>query len=363
MNQQMNTQFNQCPECETSNYDRRDFFKSISKSTLGTMGTAIALGEVASLTNLTEANAAESLLSPLDGKQGPKPSTRTANPAEEIVKELYTTLSDEQKKAVCLTFEDPKRLSVNPNRALNVVINKVYNSKQIELIQRIVKAISSGEEGYQKISRGGTWDASKSFGNCGANFFGDPIKGDYAFLFTGHHLTIRCDGNFKDCIAFGGPIYYGHTPNGYSDKNIFNYQTKQVMKVFDALDEKQRMKALITMGNPGEGKKSITLHPEQKDHPGVHIAELGEDQKGLIKEVMKAILSPFRSEDVDEVMAIIKKSGGMEKISLAFYNEGYEGEKTSKNQPWSFWRLEGPGFVWNYRVLPHVHTYVKIACS
>ena len=27
---------------------------------------------------------------------------------------------------------------------------------------------------------------------------------------------------------------------------------------------------------------------------------------------------------------------------------------------WRFWRLEGPGFVWNYRVLPHVHTFVNI---
>jgi hypothetical protein len=28
---------------------------------------------------------------------------------------------------------------------------------------------------------------------------------------------------------------------------------------------------------------------------------------------------------------------------------------------WHFWRLEGPGFVWNYRVLPHVHCYVNIS--
>ena len=34
---------------------------------------------------------------------------------------------------------------------------------------------------------------------------------------------------------------------------------------------------------------------------------------------------------------------------------------TTDNQRWHFWRLEGPGFVWNYRVLPHVHTYVNIS--
>jgi hypothetical protein len=73
------------------------------------------------------------------------------------------------------------------------------------------------------------------------------------------------------------------------------------------------------------------------------------------------VLSPFRKEDVEEVMLVIKRIGGMEKIKLAFFADNYEGAKTSKEQPWSFWRLEGPGFVWNFRVLPHVHTYVNIS--
>ena len=49
----------------------------------------------------------------------------------------------------------------------------------------------------------------------GADIFGDPSKGKFAFQFTGHHLTIRCDGDSEEGAAFGGPIYYGHTPNGY----------------------------------------------------------------------------------------------------------------------------------------------------
>ena len=27
---------------------------------------------------------------------------------------------------------------------------------------------------------------------------------------------------------------------------------------------------------------------------------------------------------------------------------------------WHFWRLEGPGFVWNFRPLPHVHCFVNV---
>ena len=44
-------------------------------------------------------------------------------------------------------------------------------------------------------------------------------------------------------------------------------------------------------------------------------------------------------------------------MSLAFYRDPGENDP----RRWHFWRLEGPGFVWNYRVLPHVHTYVNIA--
>jgi hypothetical protein len=56
-------------------------------------------------------------------------------------------------------------------------------------------------------------------------------------------------------------------------------------------------------------------------------------------------------------MQIVKSRIGFDKMHLAFYKDAAGAEKT----PWKFWRLEGPGFVWNYRVLDHVHCYVNIA--
>ena len=102
-----------------------------------------------------------------------------------------------------------------------------------------------------------------------------------------------------------------------------------------------------------------TIKPPAKDAklPGISIGDVTKDQRELVEKVMKELVSPYRKEDGDEVMEIIKANGGMEKISLAFYQEG----KTSAEEPWTYWRLEGPGFVWNYRVLPHVHTYVNIS--
>jgi len=322
----------QCPEC---NLDRRDFVRL-----LGAGALAVATGAV--LPRRLRA-------------RDEKP-----HPAEDFVKELFAGMSADQKKMVCKPFDHQARLSVNPNRALGETIGKVYTKPQQELLDRIVKAISSGDEGYRLISRANTWDASRDFTNCGADIFGEPGKGEFAFLFTGHHLTVRCDGDFKDGVGFGGPIYYGHTPNGWSDRNLFYPQTKEVVSVYEALNEQQRKKATVAMGNPGEGAQSIRLRGKGATRPGIPCADLTKDQQELVGKVMRSLLSPFRKEDGDEVMQIIKDTGGLEKIQLAFYTEAYENAKTDAKQPWSFWRLEGPGIVWNFRVLPHVHTFVNI---
>ena len=38
----------------------------------------------------------------------------------------------------------------------------------------------------------------------------------------------------------------------------------------------------------------------------------------------------------------------------------YWGPAGAVFKPHWYWRLEGPGFVWNYRVLPHVHCFVNV---
>jgi hypothetical protein len=85
------------------------------------------------------------------------------------------------------------------------------------------------------------------------------------------------------------------------------------------------------------------------------VAELSADQRELVHKVMRAVLDPFRKEDADEVMEIVKANGGLEHVQFAFY-----GDVRDDRQRWSCWRLEGPGFIWNFRVLPHVHCYVNI---
>lgn len=324
-----------CPECEQG-VDRRDFMRAAGVIAAGAVIAPNALkAQQATATVQTGAAA------------------RPARPAEELVRELWGNMSEEQRRGVQLPWNDQRRLGMH-NSPIGRKIADAYTPAQRELNERIFKAICNGDEGFAKLSRGNSWDGSRSFENCGANIFGDPTTNQWAWVFTGHHLTVRCDGNSEPNAAFGGPMYYGHSPDGHSVRNAYNYQTRSVNAVFEALSAEQRRQAVV-QGNPGEQAGSVRFR--EMGYPGLKAGDLTADQRRLVETVMRTILDPYRREDADEVMAILRQNGGLEAIHLAFYRD----QNTTDNQHWHFWRLEGPGFVWNYRILPHVHCFVNIA--
>lgn len=327
-----------CPDCASPELDRRGFIGTgVSLLAVGAMGTVPAA---------------------LKAQQAAAPASRKARPAEVLIQELYASMSEAQKRTLVLPWNDRRRIGMY-NASLPGIpnIGDGYTPAQIELNQRILQAISSGEEGYFKLTREGTFDGSGSFNNCGAYIFGQPGNNrQYAWVFAGHHITVRCDGNSEPGAAFGGPMYYGHSPDGYSARNCFNFQTRSVMSVYEALNENQRQQAIV-VGTPGELEPSIRFRAAGQPMPGISGRDLSADQRRLVESVMRTVLSPYRREDADEVMDIVRHNGGMERIHLAFYRE----QAGNDSARYHFWRLEGPGFVWNYRVLPHVHTYVNIA--
>ncbi len=334
----------QCPDCDAMDgVGRRDFLMSVG-------GTAVTL---AGLELVPKAVAAQ-------GTPPAQPAPRAAKPAEALIRELYQGLTQQQRTQVVLPWNHgggnnaiPMRLRMY-NASLNANnIGVVYTPAQRELNERILRAICSDEEGHRRITRNGTFDGSQNFQRCGAHIFGDP-SGDnqFAWVFSGHHLTVRCDGNSEANTAFGGPMYYGHSPDGYSERNVFNFQTRSVLSVWEALNANQRRQATMTT-NPGEQAASVRFRRE--GYPGISIRDLTPDQRRLVETVMRTLISPYRREDGDEVMELIRRNGGMERIHLGFYKDNPTSER------WNFWRLEGPGFVWNYRVLDHVHCFVNIA--
>ena len=86
------------------------------------------------------------------------------------------------------------------------------------------------------------------------------------------------------------------------------------------------------------------------------MSELSDDQKQLVEDSIRVLLAPYREEDVNEAMAILKASGGMDSLRMAFYKDGDIGQ----DRVWDNWRIEGPSLVWHFRGDPHVHAYINI---
>jgi hypothetical protein len=337
-----------CPDCESGPVTqpilgRRDFIR-----VLGSTAAAVAIG---GLTPLQKARAARA------EKQAE---------AEALVFELYKTMDSDQRQKLVLPWDAgvtngkgyPARLNTANAPVGKSVIGLEYSKKQVELLDKIFHSISNGEEGYKRLSRNGKFDNSGAFENIGALIYGEPVEGKkFSLVFCGHHLTLRCDGNSEEKTAFGGPLYYGHSPKGYATTNVFYNQTKALNEMFASLGKGQREMA-VKPGRWQDGVSTVKLPKKDAMMPGLSIHDMSKDQQEHIEKVMRELVSPYRKEDGDEVMEIIKENGGMEKIALAFYQE--QGEFNDK-EPWTYWRLEGPGFVWSFRALPHIHTFVNIS--
>lgn len=335
-----------CPECDDGldhapSATRRQFL-----ARLGAGAAALAVGTAPTLVSA----------------QAPAPAQRReATPAEGLVRELYQGLSEAQRRNLVypwnhMTRGTPSRLLTYNSAIFNKRLEGNYTPAQRDLVRRILRAVLSSDEAYTRISRNNNWDQTGGYEGNGCVIFGEPSDGNrFSWVFSGHHLTLRCDGNSEPDTAFGGPMYYGHEADGRSARNVFNYQTREVQAVFDALTEAQRRQA-VAPGNPGDREEAIRFRPADQARPGIVYNDLTQDQKTLVAGVMRTLLAPFRQADGDEVMQLIRTNGGMERIHLAFYRDA----GNRREAPWSYWRLEGPGFIWNYRITPHVHCYVNI---
>lgn len=324
----MSRQPRPCPDCRTD-LDRREFLKGV--------GGAIALGATAPLwTNLPGAFAA--------------PTASSA--AETAVQEFHQSLSASQKQGICFPFEHELRRKISANWHVTKpkIHDDFYTVEQRGLIRQIIQRATS-EEGFEKLKQQ-TEDDDGGLEFFSVAVFGEPGQGKFEFELTGRHLTLRVDGNSVDRAAFGGPIVYGHGAE-VAKSNVYHYQTLQTNKVFEALNPDQRKQALVTKA-PAEA--AVQLQGAQGKFPGVVVGSLSTDQRQLVEQTLKVLLAPYRTEDVDEVMSILKDSGGIEGLHMAFYEQG----DLDADHVWDIWRVEGPNFVWHFRGAPHVHAYINI---
>ncbi len=302
-----------------------------------------AVGGTAALTAMTGSSLNAALFA------GPTPSSA----AETAVTEFYKTLSDKQRGQIVFPFNHELRTRINANWHITKpeIGQDFYNDKQRSLIDQVVRGMTS-KDGYERIIHQMNDDAG-GIEQFSVAVFGTPGEGDFEFELTGRHLTLRADGNSVDKAAFGGPIIYGHGVDEAAE-NMYYGQTKQANEVFKSLDADQAKKALVTKAPPKEN--AVQVQGDKGRFAGIGVGELKDDQKQLVEKTLSVLLAPYRQEDRDEVMEIVKESGGVEKLNMAFYQKGDLGS----DKVWDIWRVEGPTFVWHFRGAPHVHAYINI---
>jgi hypothetical protein len=287
---------------------------------------------------------------------------------ETLVKTLYDSMNEEQRKTVCFAWDhqDKERGLLRTRIANNWHITEpqingdFYTKDQQVMIRKIFEGIIQ-PEWHGRIDKQLEDDAG-GFGNDqNIAIFGTPGSDKFELVMTGRHMTLRCDGNTTEHMAFGGPIFYGHAASGFNESadhpgNVFWPQALAANEVYKMLDEKQRKQALVEK-LPNE--QAVGFRGTSGGFPGLSVTDMSGDQKELVQKVLQKLIEPYRQSDRDEALACLKAQGGLDKCALAFYREGDIGN----DEKWDCWRLEGPAFVWYFRGAPHVHVWANVSAS
>lgn len=288
---------------------------------------------------------------------------------ESLVKTLYDTFSEKQKKDVCFPWDYTDkthgllrtRLENNWKITPPEIKSNYYTADQQDLIRKIFEGMTNPawHERFDKQLK----DDVGGFGKKQSlAIFGEPGSAKFEFVLASRHMTLRCDGHSAEHVAFGGPILYAHEGEALYEKplhpgNVFWHQALAANKLYEMFDGAQRKQALVLSGMPSE--ELVGFRGPQGKFDGIPVAGLTADQKDHAQSVLKLLLEPFRQSDQDDVVKCLKVPGGLDACHLAFYKQGDLGD----DGIWDNWRLEGPSFVWYFRGKPHVHVWVHVSDS
>src|SRR6185295_2942618 len=265
----MSNQRDVCPDCESG-------FESLNRRTfLKTAGVAA----VAATSMPAWAHAGE--------------AAKAASVPESVVKLLYESLSDKQKQTICFAWDymDPKRGLLRTRVANNWNITEpeinedFYTKDQRAMVRHIFEGIIQ-PDWHKRIDKQLEDDAGGFGEKQSIAIFGKPGDKQFEFVMTGRHMTMRCDGNTSEHVAFGGPIFYGHAASGFDEKaghpgNVFWHQALAANKVYEMLDGKQREVAMVEK-LPQES--AVGFRGTSGGLPGIPLSEMTSDQHGLVQE-------------------------------------------------------------------------------
>jgi len=284
--------------------------------------------------------------------------------------QLYKSLSDSQKEKLCLPANHPKRQFISnwwyihPDHR----IPTTYTRDQQDLIRKIFDSLHSPEH-QDAVNQQVLLDQYGVEKNApSAGFFGTPADENFEFIYTGHHVTRRCDARSLKGRGFGGaPIFYGHYPHPLTQGRVnFNetkdhpgnpywYQGKVFNKFVAALNGRQQEMGLINADPRGEDSEKVIQIATRKQ--GLPCSELSKDQKKLFLETIRDMMAMFRQDDVHATIQTIRKKNIVDELTVSWFSGKYD---LGSDKVWDTWQIEGPNMVWYFRGIPHIHCYFHL---
>ena len=234
------------------------------------------------------------------------PSLRAAGSGKDsLPMQFYKSLTEEQRAKICLPVNHAKRQFVSnwwyicPDQRLHTF----YTKEQQDLVRQIFESLHSPEH-REKMN----WQVQKDLMGAIKNtpsvgFFGTPTDKDFEFIYTGHHVTRRCNAHTDQGLGFGGaPIFYGNFAKAFRESkdhegNPFWYQGLIFNEFVSALDGKQQEKILVGR-EPRDESPAEVIQKRKTDLPGLSCADLSKDQQAKLLVTMRRMLACFRTDDV-----------------------------------------------------------------
>ncbi|MCA9139143.1 MAG: DUF3500 domain-containing protein [Planctomycetales bacterium] len=303
---------------------------------------------------------------------GQRSSTLLANQTETdcMTMQLYKSLSDQQRQKVCLAVDHPRRQFVSnwwyihpDNRIPNT-----FTDEQQELIQNIFDSLHNPEyvedvKKQVKIDQYGKDQNAPAVG-----FFGTPEDDDFEFIYTGHHVTRRCNAHSDKGTGFGGaPIFYGHYPHPTDNMrenfnetkdhpgNPYWYQGRVFNEFVQSLDAGQQALGLVSAEPRSERPNEVVK--KTVSAAGLDCSDLSVDQKQKLLETMSRMMAMFREGDVKATIASIEKNNVVDRLHVSWFGGQYD---IGSDKVWDTWQIEGPDMVWYFRGQPHIHCYFHL---
>src|SRR5215207_7416013 len=168
------------------------------------------------------------------------------------------------------------------------IVKLLFESLQPAMIRAIFEGITN-PEWHKRFDRQLADDVG-GFGNKQSiAIFGEPQSGKFEFVLASRHMTLRCDGDSAEHVAFGGPILYAHEGENLREKpdhpsNVFWHQAVEANKLYHALDPKQRELALVVKGMPTEER--VGFKGREGQFQGCPVSAFSADQKQEVQRIL-----------------------------------------------------------------------------